>query len=858
MTPGPLTRRVRAVLRMLLPPEYREPLLNDLDEEFGGRPWAYAGEALRTMPFAIGLRMRRWRLGRIGSDLRLGARSLRRAPWYFATVAGVIAVSTAFGVTAFAIVDGALFRPLSYRDADRVFTVSPGFTRLPDRTDLTSASVAEFDAWQAAIPSATFGAAYTVDAVTFGKEEADHAYAARISAGYLDALGVAPLIGGFTADDYAAPYAPIQPALISYGLWQRRFGASPGVLGQTFVEGVRGIRIVGILPQRFAMPETRPIDVLTPLNFSARQPFSRGTDNKIIVRLPAGMTADDAGARMLAGAEHLAAEWPPPPSGPRVSETTRIAAGPADVVRVEPIRSGLTSRTGQSSRVLFASALVLVLLACLNVAALATARVQDRWRDLSVRRAIGAGSADLMRMLTAEHAIVVLVGTAAGLVAARPVLRTTLDLMPPWVLLRDAAIDVRAVAFAGLLAAACLALIAVVSCRAALGERLRFALSDGGTTTRRGKPWMVSGLVGVATVVTVGSMLVVASLVRVWREDPGFRTDAGVLWTSSPTGATPAQLENLMTEFSELPGVISAGATNEALLQRSISGSDFDAPTGRPSPEFASYAVTHGYLDAAGLKLVAGRLPTAAEFASGAPVLVVSAKVAQALWPDTTAVGQTLTSNGRDFAVIGVITDARYMIWDSEPQGQLYYPLTSLPTARISTILVNVQPGIALPEVAKAFRTVCQECRLVSARWIWQLLNQTIQSRRFYGWLFGGFGVVALLITATGVLGLVAITTARRTREIGVRMALGATRPTVVRHIVREQAAAMLMGLAGGGVVAALAVRVVSLYLYKTDLYDPYSWLAAIGALITVAMVSAALPSIRASRVDLVQTLKPE
>jgi hypothetical protein len=170
-----------------------------------------------------------------------------------------------------------------------------------------------------------------------------------------------------------------------------------------------------------------------------------------------------------------------------------------------------------------------------------------------------------------------------------------------------------------------------------------------------------------------------------------------------------------MADFSSTPGVISAGGMNDLFLQRSRAGHDFDPPVGRPSVEFAGYGVTHGYFNTAGLKLLAGRLPTGGEFAGGAQVIVVSAKVAQAYWPEATAVGQTLTSRDRDYVVVGVVADGRYTMWEREPDGQIYQPLTSLAEARLSTVLVLLRPGIKLPEIAAAFGTMCPDCRVISA-----------------------------------------------------------------------------------------------------------------------------------------------
>jgi hypothetical protein len=268
--------------------------------------------------------------------------------------------------------------------------------------------------------------------------------------------------------------------------------------------------------------------------------------------------------------------------------------------------------------------------------------------------------------------------------------------------------------------------------------------------------------------------------------------------------------------------------------------------------------VTHGYFEAAGLRPSDGRLPTDAEFMSGAPVIVVTDIVARQFWPGRRAVGESLANEGRLFYVVGVVPDARYMSLDLEPQGEIYWPLAAAARKYLSNVLIRFdRPGRAAlgPVVAQVVQR-CPNCRFRSAQMMTEALGATIRPRQFSAWLFSAFGIAALVIVGTGILGLVAMTAKRRTREIGIRMALGATRAGVMRQILREQLTSVVLGLVAGGIVAAWAVRFVASYLYKTPTYDPWAWAAAIAALLLISVAGTLIPSHYASRIDPVRALR--
>jgi hypothetical protein len=267
-------------------------------------------------------------------------------------------------------------------------------------------------------------------------------------------------------------------------------------------------------------------------------------------------------------------------------------------------------------------------------------------------------------------------------------------------------------------------------------------------------------------------------------------------------------------------------------------------------------SVTSGYLEAAGVRPVDGRLLTETEWTTRAPVIVVSERVAHEYWPGERAVGQTLTKKGRAFTVVGVVPDARFMSLDRRPQPAIYVP----EAAALYHVLVSFdQSGLTgLQNVVAVFKSRCPSCTFYRAEMLSDAVGASIRPRRFNAWLFSSFGLAAVAIVGAGILGLVTMTTGRRTKEIGIRMALGSTRGGVVRQILGEQMVSVFVGLVAGGVAAAWLVKYVESYLYKTPLYDGWSWGAAIALIVGIALVGALIPSLRASRIDPIRALRVE
>jgi predicted permease len=635
-----------------------------------------------------------------------------------------------------------------------------------------------------------------------------------------------------------------------------------------------GIRIVGVLPEGFVFPAVasgtyRPV-LLTPL---FRDPTSRGRSLRVLARLRSDADVRSASEHLNAIVMAQAADRPQE-LAPTLSRDARIRREGYDRGGLEPIDRTLRGSRSDRAWVMFAAAGSLVLLACFNVVGLAVARAGERRRDLMVRRALGARTRDLVRLLALESVFIVTSGTAAGLVFASLALPVGARLFAGdfMLALKPAVIDARVGVFAGLAAACGSTIVLLLSARAVARAGMSDGLADGARGTRRARRRlsMVSLEVAIAYLVTVAAALVVGSLVRAWSEETGFDVpNAALIRMSAPPHAPAAEIERLVTDVGRLAGVQAAGGVAHALLQRAFNGSVFESPPGAVSQAeepagggagfpIESVPVTQGFFAAVGLTPRDGRLPTDEEFRKGDPLVVITETVARGYWPGQRAVGQVLLNGGRPYRVVGVVNDTRFLALDLAAQGEIFWPLAAMPDPYLSSVVLKLSSDADVDEVAATVRARCPDCWVRESLTLEEALAENIRPRRFSAWLFSAFGLAALAIVSTGVFGVVAMTTTARVREIGIRMALGATARGVWSQLVREQVTSVAIGIVMGALAAWWATAFVTSYLYETAPTDVLAWAAAAVVVLIVAAIGAVVPARRASRIDPVRALRVE
>ena len=860
------------ILAAVLPPtDAGRSTLGDILEEFNRRPhgirrhlwlWVVIVDlVVRYLPSAMAATFRG-----SGAEIRQAVRSVRRAPYYSLTVIATIAVSMALSATVFGLVDGVLFKPLPYPNPGDLYAVGGTFDndRTRPETVVNMLSPAELASLRQAVPEAAL-TGLTYSSVQF--EDGDFGAAAFVDDRFFDVFGTRPLLGGLMSDQvrHAEPATPI---VISHRVWLSKFGGDPSAVGRVLAGRSKRnptMRIAGVLPPEGFVPPLpgnlqsshNQVDVLELSSSDATterglMAFARVPKD----RLPAVKTALRVALREMRSSAA--------PLEPGLTETQRRIFAPFDDVEFVPLEQVLTSRSRPVLSLVFGTALALALLVLMNLGALAAARSQQRVRDVSLRRALGARLSDLVRTAVAEHLVLVVPATVVGLLIAPTLLAFTVRLLPTGlILIKSVQVDWRVTIFAGLLAAAAVLLVTLLSVRAALDQPAIVGLAATDETPAR--VWMrrvlVAGQVSLAFALFLGAALFATSLARVYLEEPGVRVDhAAIIYVTFGDLVAHDRATALVAELRSLPGVTSAAEFSSSMFEGPETPSAFRAPKGSASALRPSYTtVGPGFFEAAGIELRSGRLPSNAEFENNARVLVVSQSVARAFWPGRPAIGQTLRAWNMDFTVIGTVRDARLGALDVEPAGAIYRAASNGQMFGVGVFLVFSPNGAAsLLTVRAEIARLEPTARVLKPRRIEDAIADSIRPRRLSAFAASTFGVAAVAIVAIGMLGLVAMTTSRRTREMGIRLTLGATPANVVTMLVWEQMGAVLTGLGAGAVLAWWLTRFVQGYLYEVSPTSPIIWTMSALLLVSTAAFGALGPALSAGRTDPAMTLRAE
>lgn len=825
------------VLRRLTDADLAESIVGDLVEErhrlarrssFAAAVW-FVREAASLCSHAALHRLReslnrfvRTALFVLRSQGEFGriVRSMARSPWYTTTIVAVVALTMMMATTTFAIVDGVLFKSLPYHDADRLYEVSAGYsdelrartgTRVTNRWGL-GLSLRDMRDLAAAVPGTAFTAIDGgASSAALGDLREWTPVIARADRHFFDVTGLRPFLGGLAPADFEPSTVDETPVLISQGLWQAQFDRRMDVIGRTLQvrtqAGPVTYRVRGVLPSNFLFPSRGLPNLLAPLVIPLDSREDRSARNyHFLARLPAGVHFERAQATFNEVARAVRADLP--------DRHENGGAGPADVAALRPLDGVLRDFVRPAFLSVFAAALALVFLGSLSVSGLIVGRVSDRVREFSVRRALGADRGQIAATVALEVGCITALGGALGLMLTPGALQTVVRLMPANAgLLKVPALDWRVLGFTG----ACLAASIVVTSLWPIRQSMRLsdALRSGRSRRAAGRTMVVGLQVALGLVLTVGGTLFVGSLIRVWQRDigldlAGVTTIDGQLSRSLPPASRRLALNQFLDEIRALPGVVSAGATSAPLMRRGTPGGEFYGDT---------YPVTRGFLDAWKLRLLSGRMPTSDELDSAAPVVLISEGVARRYFGTTPPLGQHLTAADRSYLVIGLVADAQNGAWDSRGGfgGQIYRPSTSEQPYFTAVIRGAAATRSLVDAVLAAPSVTAGSVLLQRAASADALLSATITERRLRAWLYGAFAVGALSILGAGLLGMVAMDVVGRTREIGVRYALGARAVHVIAMLLREQVTAVTCGAAGGALIAWWGVRLVQADLYQVS-----------------------------------------
>jgi len=810
-------------------------------------------------------------------EIRIAARNLAHTPGFTLIVAITLALGIGANTAIFTVVNGVLLRPLPFAEADRLAVVwetrhsRPGYHMF--------ASPPNFADWREGTRAFEDLGAFAARAFFLvGRDETVRVDGAQITPGLFEIMRVNPILGRtFTSEDDRPGAVSVT---LSHGLWQREFGGDPAVIGRTIQMDDGPHTVIGVMPQGFDFPP--PIDLegeTVPLRADVWLPFGsdaaigqRGAHYWTVVgRLAPGATLASAEAELRTIAARLEQEFPD---------------SNADwSVLVEPFRRVMVGDTQRALLVLFGAVGMVLLIACVNIANLMLARSTGRQREYAIRAALGAGRASLLRQALVESQLLALVGGLAGLLFSVFAVRALVSVAPRNVpRLAEVSIDPFVIAFALLATIATGLLFGLAPALRAFSPDLSRWLRSGGRGDEGGaghgrlRSALVVAEVALSLVLLVGAALLFASFLAIRGEDAGYTVERVLTLRTALPGATYAEEERRARAFTELearitalPGVEAAGFARDIPLAGDFQGTGLviagDPPPAPDENRSVNFGiVTPGWFDAMGLRLTQGRTFGREDGPDAPRVIVVNETLVRRYFGGREAIGRGVEWGSRDgvpmvWTIIGVVGDARIETLGADPPPVMFFPRAQgVQSWRTMGLVVRATAGVD-PLIA-ALRTSIREydpaIAIYDVKSMDDIVAESVAQPRFSATMLLLFSALALLLAAVGIYGVISYDVGRRTREIGIRMALGA-RPGDAQWLVVARGLRLVgVGVALGIVASLVLTRVLRSLLYEVSPTDPLTLAGTSALLVGVAALAAWLPALRASRVDPMGALRSE
>ena len=869
------------LLRALLPRGRETDIIRgDLLEEFrrragdrhvqpgrritGARRW-YWREAASTV-----VQRQRYRhmltLDQLRHDLRCAWRSTTRTPGFTALVVVTLALGVGASTAIFSIVNGVLLRPLPLHDPDRLLWINEANRR----GDAISVSWMNYVDWRAR--SRTFDTLAASRPATFtlsGVGPARRLEGRTVTSNFFTALGIQPVLGrGLTEADERAGAPAV--AVISHELWQRQLNGDPAIVGRTLMLSGNPCTVVGVLPAGFRY--LRPYDLFVGLGpiAGAEWLLDRGNHQGFVVvgRLKDGVAAETASSELKQIERDLVRDY--------------MASASGLSVVTEPLASRLVKPIRDTLLVLFGAVGILLLIACLNVAGLLLARGAARQHEFAVRAALGGGRLRLATQLLVESTLLSSAGGILGMLLAAGLLRALVAAAPAGTpRLDEVSLDTAALAFAALAATACgvvFGLMPAFQASSAGGQQVivRTRAAGASAASHRLRSTLLAVEVSLALVLLAGAGLMVRTLDRLTSVDLGFTTDHVVSArlqipeTTRDVARRVATLDAILSKVQAIPGVVSAGAGFSIPIEGSNWNSIFwpqDRPVparGEPIPSAAMVPITPAYFDAIGARMVKGRAFSAADRAGAPLVAIVNETLASRVWPGQDPIGKRIEQGwpqdpGPWREVVGVVADMRFEGITEGITMQVYLPFAQETTADFTLLArTAVEPGSVAPALREAVGSVNRDMPLAGLGPLDVVRTDAIARPRMARLVLGVFAFVALALASIGLFGLVAHGVTERRHEVGVRMALGATRGAIVRTLVAGGVATAVLGAAAGIGLATVMTASLRGLLFGVEPFDPLTYGAVVAVLLGVATLACALPAYRASRTGITTALRAD
>lgn len=801
-------------------------------------------------------------------DLRYAARMQRKNPAF--TIIAVIALGLGIGANTaiFSVVNTVLLRPLPYKDPERLVMVWEDASRHGYPRDTPAA--ANFIDWRdqnqvfegmAAIADTSFNLT--------GVGEPERFEGRRVSANLFPLLGVEPQIGRvFTAaEDQPGSQRVV---LLSYGLWQRRFGGDPNIVGKALTLNGESYIVVGVMPARFQFPSSDD-EAWVPIAFTQQEASNRGRHYlQVLARLKPGVTLAQAQTEMSTIAARLQQQYP--------EQNADLGAA------VQSLHEHLVGDIRPALLILLGAVGLVLLIACANVANLLLARAAVRQKEIAVRVALGAKRTRLIRQFLTESVLLSMLGGVVGLVIAYVGLILLKTFIPENISqAREISIDFKVLAFTLLVSV----LTGIIFGLAPAMQAARFnqmeTLKEGGRDAATGgggkrlRSLLVMSEVAISLVLLIGAGLLINSFLRLRNVDPGFRADN--LLTMKIVLPEPKYAEferrsafytDVVQRVQSLAGVRSAAVTTNLPLYRqgnSISISIEGRPDPPPGQELivVTRIISPGYFETMSIPLLKGRQLTDQDTATTPNAVVISETMARRFWPGEDPIGKRIAAGRAQtpedwIQVVGVVKDVRQFELNAEPRPQMYlsYRQAGFFAPRDLVVKTDVDPASMAATVRKAVWDIDKDQPVSNIRTMEEILAGSIARQRFSMLLLAIFAGVALVLAGVGIYGVMSYSVAQRTREIGIRMALGAQTGAVLKLAVGYGMKLVIVGIIVGLIASFALTRVMSTLLFGVTATDPATFTLISLLLVAVAALASYIPARRATKVDPMIALRYE
>ena len=806
-------------------------------------------------------------MDRLLQDLKFALRRLTLSPGFTAIVGLTLAVGIGANTAIFSMVDAMLLRPLPYPEPEELVSLNHRYPSL----DLTaSVSVPGFHAYRTRTRSfESIGAMTGLSANLTGTGDPVRVSGARATSGYLQVFDVPPALGRTFTPEEDEPGSE-QVAVLSHGFWQRHLGGREDVLGSSIRLNDVPYTVIGVMPPGYRDYFNRNVEFWVPAAFTSEQLNDPNLTREFLAvgaRVRDGVTVEAASSEMADFAERLKEEYPGLPSD------WSIRVQSLDEVAKRGMRTPLLILLGAVGFVL--------LITCANVAGLLLARSAGRRKEIAIRGALGADRGQIVRQLLSESLVMAVVGGALGIGVAAAGLGLLVETFPSQVVEVEVGLDGPVLLFAvgvSLLAGLVFGLApALRTARTDLQKTLREG-GPGASSDRSGhrvRRFLVAGEFALALTLLTGAGLMIRSLIGLQSVDPGFEPD-GVLTAaiSLPSATYPenadrrAFMDRLIDEVEALPGVEAAGTTSVLPFSGSWATTSFNVEgytpgDDEPIPWGDIRVVYPGFEEALGLRLLKGRFLTENDGPDQPVVGVVDDELVRRYWPDTDPIGRHVyfgepgAEGTMEIRVVGVVEHTAHEGLDADPRIQLYGSYRQNPQNFANLVIrTDGDPLTMVAAVRGAVRSVDPDMPIAAVRTMSDLVGESMTDRRVLMNLLSIFAAVALLLASLGIYGVMSQLVGERRRELGVRMAFGATAGDVISLVLRQGAMLAVVGILLGLAGSAVLTRVMQSQLYGVSSVDPLTFGAVTGVLLVVALAAVGVAAARAARIDPVTSLR--